>query len=85
MVERKYDFTCLIALHDLSLGADDTGIVSMILMLLYIAGQPSHGLLHATIVSSSLFGLSSNRTHFNLTLPQNLLSLVNISDKGTTI
>ena len=46
MVNLKWDFTRLIALKDISLAADDTGIVSKILMMLNIAGQISHGLFH---------------------------------------
>jgi hypothetical protein len=37
IVDLKWDFTRLVALKDLSLVADDTGIVSKILMMLYIA------------------------------------------------
>ena len=52
----------LIALKDLSLVADDTGIVSKIQMMLYIAGI-SHGLLN--VVCRVISGLSSARAHIH--------------------
>jgi hypothetical protein len=52
----------LIVLKDLSIVSDDTGIVSKILMIMYIAGNK---LWFACRVSSSLSGLSSTRAHLN--------------------
>ena len=56
IVYLKKDFTSLIALKDISLVADDTDIVSMILMMVYI-----DGLLHAECRVVS--GFSSTRAH----------------------
>ena len=61
IVYLKKDFTSLIALKDISLVADDTDIVSMILMMVYIAGYKSRFV--ACRVSSSLSGFSSTRAH----------------------
>jgi hypothetical protein len=61
IVDLKWDFKRLIALKDLWLVEDDTGIVSKILMMLYIAGYKSRWF--ACRVSSSLSVLSSTRAH----------------------
>ena len=53
IVYLKKDFTSLIALKDISLVADDTDIVSMILMMVYIAGYKSRFV--ACRVSNSLW------------------------------
>jgi hypothetical protein len=68
----------LIALKDLSLVADDTGIVSKIQMMLYIAGYKSRFI--ECSVSSNLWFIICKSTH-----PQNLLSLVILSDRHRTI
>ena len=64
----------LIALKDLSLVADDTGIVSMILMMLYIAGHKTRFV--ACRVSNSLSGLASTRA--------NLISQLSTSSTKST-
>jgi hypothetical protein len=70
----------LIGLKDLSLVVDDTGIISKILMMLYIAGY--NPLFVACRALNSISVLSSTRVHLISNAqshPQNLLSLVNLS------
>ena len=76
----------LIGLKDLSLVADDTGIVSKILMMLYIAGYKTRFVARRALNSLSV--LSSTRVHLISNAqshPQNLLSLVNLSVRYLTI
>ena len=76
----------LIGLKDLSLVADDTGIISKILMMLYIAGYKTRFVACRTLNSLSV--LSSTRVHLISNAqshPQNLLFLVNLSVRYLTI
>jgi len=76
----------LIGLKNLSLVADDTGIISKILMMLYIAGY--NPLFVACRALNSISVLSSTRVHLISNAqshPQNLLSLVNLSVRYLTI
>ena len=86
IVDLKYDFKRLIALKHLWLVEDVTGIVSKILMMLYIAGYKSRFV--ACRVSSSFSVLSSTRAHIISKAqphPENLLSCVNLSNRHWTI